>query len=121
VESRSKVALQIEEALMTAISALLAARAQPRVEPRPNGRQPSRFFMPRIFVRRLPRAIGSPRAWHAALTFLRTCLRRSVGAFAAELRARRAINHLRSLDDDRLWDLGIKRKDIGHFVRFGRD
>lgn len=78
-------------------------------------------FMPRIFGRRLPRAIGSARAWHAALAFLGTHLGRSAGAFAAELRARRAINHLRSLDDDRLWDLGIKREDIEHFVRFRRD
>jgi uncharacterized protein YjiS (DUF1127 family) len=55
------------------------------------------------------------------VTFLRTHLGGSVGAFAAELRARRAINHLRSLDDHRLRDLGIKRKDIEYFVRFGRD
>jgi uncharacterized protein YjiS (DUF1127 family) len=62
-----------------------------------------------------------PHAWYTALTFLRTHLGRSAGAFAAELRARRAINHLRSLDDDRLWDLGMKREDVEHFVRFGRD
>jgi uncharacterized protein YjiS (DUF1127 family) len=78
-------------------------------------------FMP-IFGRRLPRAIGSARAWSAALTSFGTRLGRSAGACAAELRARRAINYLRSLDDDRLRDLGIRRKeDIEHFVRFGRD
>jgi uncharacterized protein YjiS (DUF1127 family) len=65
--------------------------------------------------------MGSARAWHAALTFLRTHLGRSVSAFATELSARRAISHLRSLDDDRLWDLGIKREEIEHFVRFHRD
>jgi uncharacterized protein YjiS (DUF1127 family) len=59
--------------------------------------------------------------WHAALTFLRNHLGRSAGVFAAELRARRAISHLRSLDDDRLWDLGMKREDVERFVRFGRD
>jgi uncharacterized protein YjiS (DUF1127 family) len=68
-----------------------------------------------------PRAVGSPRAWHAALIFLRTRLGRSAGAFAGEFRARRAINHLRSLDGNRLWDLGIERKDIDHVVRFARD
>ena len=68
-----------------------------------------------------PRAIGSARAWSAALTFLCSHLVSSAGALAAELRARRAINHLRSLDDDRLWDLGIRRKEIEDVVRFGRD
>lgn len=68
-----------------------------------------------------PRSIGSPRAWHAALTFLLTHLGRSAAAFAAELQARHAINHLRSLDDDRLRDLGLERKDIERLVRFGRD
>jgi uncharacterized protein YjiS (DUF1127 family) len=75
-----------------------------------------------IFGRRRPRAIGGARAWHAALTSLGAHLGRSAGALAAELRARRAINYLRSLDDERLRDLGIKRKeDIERFVRFGRD
>lgn len=79
-------------------------------------------FMPRIFGRRLRRAIGSARGWHAALSSWGIHLGRSAGALAAELRARRAINYLRSLDDHRLRDLGIKRKDdIEHFVRFGRD
>lgn len=79
-------------------------------------------FVPRIFGRRLPRAIGRTRAWHAAWTSWGTHLGRSAGAFAAELRARRAINYLRSLNDDRLRDLGIQRKDdIERFVRFGRD
>jgi hypothetical protein len=77
--------------------------------------------MARVFGHRLPRAIGSPRAWRAALTFLRTHLGRSAAAFAAEFGARCAINHLRSLDDDRLRDLGLERKDIERFVRFGRD
>jgi uncharacterized protein YjiS (DUF1127 family) len=40
---------------------------------------------------------------------------------AAEFGARCAINHLRSLDDDRLRDLGLEREDIERFVRFGRD
>jgi uncharacterized protein YjiS (DUF1127 family) len=65
-------------------------------------------------------AAAGPHAWYAALTFLRNHLGKPASAFAAVLRARRAIDHLRSLDDDRLWDLGIKREDIEHFVRFGR-
>lgn len=77
-------------------------------------------FMPRLFGRRLPPAIGNPRAWRAASTFLRTYLVRSAGAFAAEFGARCAISHLRSLDDDRLRDLGLEREDIERFVRFGR-
>jgi Domain of unknown function (DUF1127) len=78
-------------------------------------------FMPRTFGRRLSPAIGNPHAWRAALTFLRTHLGRSAGAFAAELGARCAISRLRSLDNDRLRDLGLEREDIERFVRFGRD
>ena len=70
----------------------------------------------------MPTAIGSPSAWLAALTFWATSLGRYAGALAAELRARRAIDYLRSLDDDRLLDLGIKRRqDIEHFVRSRND
>ena len=66
----------------------------------------------------MPRAIGDPRAWLAALIFLASHLGRYAFAIAAELRARRAIEYLRSLDDDRLLDLGIKRRqDIDRFVR----
>jgi hypothetical protein len=72
-----------------------------------------------LFVHRLPRAIEGPRAWCAALT--RTYLGGPLAAFAAEFGARCAINHLRSLDDDRLRDLGLEREDIERFVRFGRD
>ena len=75
--------------------------------------------MARLFVHRLPRAIDGPRAWCAALT--RAYLGRPLAAFAAEFGARCAINHLRSLDDDRLRDLGLEREDIERFVRFGRD
>jgi uncharacterized protein YjiS (DUF1127 family) len=78
-------------------------------------------FMPNVFDHRAPRAIGNARAWHAAFTFLCVHLGHAAAAFAAELRARRAIDHLRSLDDDRLWDLGVQREDIERFVRFGRD
>jgi uncharacterized protein YjiS (DUF1127 family) len=79
-------------------------------------------FGPRIFGRRLPRAIGSAGGWHAALSSWAIHFGRSAAALTAELRARRAINYLRSLDDDRLRDLGITRQDdIEHFVRFGRD
>ena len=77
--------------------------------------------MSRTIGRRLPRAIDRARAWRAALTVLITQLGSSAATLAAELRARRAINHLRSLDDDRLRDLGIERADIEQFVRFGRD
>jgi uncharacterized protein YjiS (DUF1127 family) len=76
--------------------------------------------MPGIFVRR-PRATGSQHDWRAASTFLRTRLGRLAAALAAEFGARRAIGHLQSLDDDRLRDLGIRRKDIEQVVRFGRD
>jgi uncharacterized protein YjiS (DUF1127 family) len=70
----------------------------------------------------MPSANGNPRAWLAVLTFLRNNIGRYVIAFAAELRARRAIEYLRSLDDDRLLDLGIKRRqDIDHFVRSRND
>jgi uncharacterized protein YjiS (DUF1127 family) len=77
-------------------------------------------FMPRIFGRRLARAIDSSRTWQAASTFLRA-FGRSAGAYAAELRARRAIGYLRSLDDNRLLDLGITRRDIERFVRSRSD
>ena len=73
------------------------------------------------FGRRLPRAIRNAHAWHSAWMFLRIHLGRPVSAVAAELGARCAINHLQSLDDDRLRDLGLRREDIEHFVRFGRD
>ena len=61
---------------------------------------------------------GSPRVWTA---FLRAHLGRPIRAFVTEFGARCAINHLRSLDDDRLRDLGLERKEIERFVRFGRD
>jgi uncharacterized protein YjiS (DUF1127 family) len=62
-----------------------------------------------------------PRAWLATVSLLGRRLGSLVGAFAVGFGARRAINHLRSLDDDRLRDLGLEREDIGRFVRFGRD
>ena len=62
--------------------------------------------------------LGSPRVWTA---FLRTHLGRPIRAFITEFGARCAINHLRSLDDDRLRDLGLERQEIERFVRFGRD
>ena len=58
------------------------------------------------------------RAWTA---FLRTYFGRPIRAFVVEFGVRCAINHLRSLDDDRLRDLGLERKEIERFVRFGRD
>jgi uncharacterized protein YjiS (DUF1127 family) len=70
----------------------------------------------------MPSAIGDSRAWLAALAFLGACFVKYAGAFAAELRARRAIDYLHSLDDDRLLDLGIKRRqDIEYFVRSRND
>jgi uncharacterized protein YjiS (DUF1127 family) len=74
-----------------------------------------------IFGRRLPRAIGNAHAWHGAWSFLRIHLGRPARAVAAEFGTRCAINHLRALDDHRLWDLGLRREHIEHFVRFGRD
>jgi Domain of unknown function (DUF1127) len=74
-----------------------------------------------IFGHRLPRAIRNARALQAALSFLRTHLGGPAKAFAAEFGVRCAINHLRSLDDHRLRDLGLRREEIEHFVRFGRD
>jgi len=58
------------------------------------------------------------RFWAA---FLRTYFGRPIRAFITEFGARCAINRLRSLDDDRLRDLGLERKEIERFVRFGRD
>jgi hypothetical protein len=58
------------------------------------------------------------RVWTA---FLRTHFGRPIRAFITEFGAGCAINHLRSLDDDRLRDLGLERKEIERFVRFGRD
>jgi hypothetical protein len=77
--------------------------------------------MARIVAHRLPRNFGSAPAWRAALSFLRTHLGRPVVSFVTEVGSRCAINHLRSLDDDRLRDLGLEREDIERFVRFGRD
>ena len=62
--------------------------------------------------------VGGPRVWAA---FLRTYFGWPIRAFVTEFGARCAINHLRSLDDDRLRDLGLEREDIERFVRFGRD
>lgn len=64
-----------------------------------------------------PRAVGSPHVWRAAWIGLLEHLGRSTGAFAAEFGARCAINHLRSLDDNRLRDLGLERDGIERFVR----
>jgi uncharacterized protein YjiS (DUF1127 family) len=72
----------------------------------------------RFFVQGAASFLDGPRVWFA---FLRTHLGRPVRAIAVEFGARCAINHLRSLDDDRLWDLGLERKEIERFVRFGRD
>ena len=58
------------------------------------------------------------RIWTA---FLRTHLGWPIRAFITEFGARCAINHLRSLDDDRLRDLGLERREIERFVRFGRN
>jgi uncharacterized protein YjiS (DUF1127 family) len=58
------------------------------------------------------------RFWTA---FLRAHFGRPIRAIVTEFGARCAINHLRSLDDDRLRDLGLERKEIERFVRFGRD
>jgi hypothetical protein len=71
----------------------------------------------KLLDRRSAPAIGHRRTWRPALSLLR----RSVGAFAAELAARCAINHLRLLDDDRLRELGLEREDVERFVRSGRD
>jgi hypothetical protein len=65
-------------------------------------RSKEEVLMARLFDHRLARAIGGPPAWRAVFALLRTHLGRS----AAEFGTRRAINHLRSLDDDRLQDLG---------------
>jgi hypothetical protein len=62
-----------------------------------------------------------PRAGLAAFILLGRRVGSFISAFAAPFGARCAINHLRSLDDDRLRDLGLERKDIERFVRFGRD
>jgi len=62
-----------------------------------------------------------PRAWLAAFSLLGKHLGGFVRAFAVEFGARCAMNHLRSLDDDRLRDLGLERTDIERFVRFGSD
>ena len=78
-------------------------------------------FIPRVIGRRRSSAINNPPAWRAALIFLGAHLGGFASAFAAEFGARCAINHLRSLDNDRLRDLGLEREDIERFVRFGRD
>jgi uncharacterized protein YjiS (DUF1127 family) len=46
---------------------------------------------------------------------------RAIAALGRELQARRAIAYLRSLDDQHLQDLGVKREHIERFVRSGRD
>jgi uncharacterized protein YjiS (DUF1127 family) len=51
------------------------------------------------------------------LAALFTSLARSVGELGEEVRARRAIGYLRSLDDRQLRDLGVERDDIECFVR----
>jgi uncharacterized protein YjiS (DUF1127 family) len=77
-------------------------------------------FVPRVAGRPPPHAMDGSRVWQAAWALLRA-LGRTAGAFAAELRARRAMNYLRSLDDDQLLDLGVRRHDIERFVRSRND
>ncbi|HKP23457.1 MAG TPA: DUF1127 domain-containing protein [Dongiaceae bacterium] len=72
----------------------------------------------RFFAHGAASFFGSPRVWSAVL---RTYFGRPLRAFVTEFGARCAINHLRSLDDDRLQDLGLERSEIERFVRFGRD
>src|SRR5262249_20210166 len=76
-------------------------------------------LVPRMRDPGAPRATGSAQAWRTALAFLHFHFGRPAAALVAECRARHVINHLRSLDDDRLRDLGLARKDIERVVRFG--
>jgi uncharacterized protein YjiS (DUF1127 family) len=62
-----------------------------------------------------------PRPGRVSLAGLFIGLVRSLAGLGRELQARRAIAYLRSLDDQRLLDLGVKREDIEHFVRSGRN
>jgi uncharacterized protein YjiS (DUF1127 family) len=60
------------------------------------------------------------RAWRASLAAILIHPARIIAAVGWELGARRAIAHLRSLDDEHLRDLGVKREDIERVVRRGQ-
>jgi uncharacterized protein YjiS (DUF1127 family) len=47
--------------------------------------------------------------------------RRLIAAVADELRARRDMRQLAAMDDHRLKDIGLRRSEIEHCVRYGRN
>jgi hypothetical protein len=67
------------------------------------------------------RATAAPRGWRDAVTSLLIHFGGIASGVAAEVGTRCAISRLRSLDDDRLRDLGMNREDIERYVRFRRD
>jgi uncharacterized protein YjiS (DUF1127 family) len=75
--------------------------------------------MPMALTRRSPPLRGL-RAWRASVAALSIHPARIIAAVGWELGARRAIAHLRSLDDEHLRDLGVKREDIERVVRHGQ-
>jgi uncharacterized protein YjiS (DUF1127 family) len=46
---------------------------------------------------------------------------RIASAIAVELRVRRDMRHLTAMSDHMLKDIGLRRADISHAVRYGRD
>jgi uncharacterized protein YjiS (DUF1127 family) len=46
---------------------------------------------------------------------------RLADAIAVELRIRRDMRHLTAMSDHMLKDIGLRRADIPHAVRYGRD
>jgi uncharacterized protein YjiS (DUF1127 family) len=46
---------------------------------------------------------------------------RIAAAMADELRLRRDLRQLRTMDDHMLKDIGLTRADVGSAVRYGRD
>ena len=47
--------------------------------------------------------------------------RRLIAAIADELRIRRDMRQLAAMDDHRLKDIGMRRREIEYCVRYGRD
>jgi uncharacterized protein YjiS (DUF1127 family) len=48
-------------------------------------------------------------------------LRRIIAAIVRELRIRRDMRRVTAMDDHRLEDIGMRRSEIEHRVRYGRD
>ena len=73
--------------------------------------------MERTLTGALLKALITDRVWIA----LFDVRRRIIATIADELRIRRDMRQLAAMDDHRLKDIGMRRREIEHCVRYGRD